>query len=522
MKSWRLITGLVIVCSAWVIVSVGEVVKAQAPGPGRVGGAANGATIFMEQCAGCHGLGATVGRAPNLFDAAWLNSVDDARITNTIKKGIPNTEMQAFGTLNDQQIFELIQHIRNQTAVAAPPQNFVANPDGVVVHSAKQAFRVELVADGLMTPWALAFLPDGRILVTERDGRLRIVGHGKVSEPVKGMPKAHVQQDGGYLDVEVHPDYARNRWIYLAYSEDQPGYVAPPPAPPAPDAAAPQGRAGRGGPPQVPSLTVIVRGRINDRNEWIDQQLIFRAPTDAYTTAGAHYGCRMIFDRQNHLFFSIGERGNGKNAQDLTVPLGKIHRVNDDGSVPKDNPFVSTPGAVPTIWSYGHRNPEGLAWDPVTGILWESEHGPNAADEINIIEKGHNYGWAVASKSVEAGLVLSARGMDDPIVYFTPTYAPTGISFYTGNRYPGWKNTSLFVSGLRGQALRRLDIKDKTVVSQEVLFNQFGRVRDIVQAPDGYFYIAFQDPTGVPNPAGGNIALSASTPGRVVRLIPLP
>ena len=502
-----------------VAVSVGEGVKAQAPGVGRVGGAASGAALFMEQCAGCHGTAANVGRAPNLFDAAWLNRVDDARITSVIRNGVPNTEMAAFGTLSDQQIFELIQHIRNQTAIAAPPQHFVANPDRAVVRSAKQAFRVELVTDGLMTPWALAFLADGRMLVTERDGRLRIVDHGKLSEPVKGLPKAHVQQDGGYLDVEVHPDYARNRWIYLAYSEDQPGYIAPPPSA-APDPPA-QGRGGRGGAPQVPSMTVIVRGHVNDRNEWTDQQVIFRAPAELYTTAGAHYGCRMIFDRQNHLFFSIGERGNMKNAQDLTTPLGKIHRINDDGSVPTDNPFVNMPGAVPTIWTYGHRNPEGLAWDPVTGMLWESEHGPNAADEINIIEKGHNYGWAVASKSVEAGLVLSAPGMDDPIVYFTPTYAPAGIAFYTGNRYPGWKNTSLFVGGLRGQALRRLEVKGKTVVTQEVLFNQFGRVRDVAQGPDGYFYLALQDPTGVPNPGGGNVALSASTPGRVVRLVPV-
>jgi glucose/arabinose dehydrogenase len=164
---------------------------------------------------------------------------------------------------------------------------------------------------------------------------------------------------------------------------------------------------------------------------------------------------------------------------------------------------VKTPGAVPTIWSYGHRNPEGFAWDPVSGTFWESEHGPNSADEINVIEKGHNYGWAVASKAAQPGLELSIAGMDDPVVYFTPTYAPAGIAFYTGTRYPGWRNASLFVSGLRGQALRRLEIKGKTVVSQEVLFNQFGRVRDIAQSPDGYFYIALQDPTGVPNPAGG-------------------
>ena len=516
MKRWRLTSGVAAVCAAGLIESVNAV--PQAPGAGRGAAPQPGAALWADQCAGCHGTGAVAGRAPNLFDETWLSRVDDARITDTIKHGLPDTEMPAFGaSLNDQQTFQLIQHIRTQTATAHPRPDFVSNPDGAVVRSAKQTFRLEIVANGLMTPWALAFMPDGRMLVTERDGRLRLVDHGTLSEPVKGTPAAHVQQDGGYLDVEVHPDYARNRWIYLAYSEDQPGYVPPPPS-----AAPIDGRGGRGGPPRTPSMTVIVRGRINDRHEWTDQSLIFRAPTGLYTTAGAHYGCRLLFDRQGHLFFTLGERGNQANAQDLKTPLGKIHRVNDDGSAPSDNPFVKTPGAVPTIWSYGHRNPEGLAWDPVTGSLWESEHGPNTADEINVIAKGHNYGWAVASKSGQAGLALSIPGMDDPTVYYTPTFAPAGISFYTGDRYPAWKNTSLFVGGLLGQALRRLEIAGNVVVSQEVLFNQFGRVRDVVQAPDGYFYVALQDPTGVPNPAGGAIPLSASTPGRIVRLIPVP
>jgi glucose/arabinose dehydrogenase len=478
----------------------------QAPGGGSGGnrGPSPGSLLWNDKCAGCHAAG---GRAPNLFDEAWLSQTDDARVTAAIKNGKTASEMPAFGSeLSDLQVFQLIAHIRTATATARPAPAFVANPGGTTVRSMKQPFRIDLVADGLMTPWALAFLPDGRLLVTERDGRLLVIKNDTLSGPVTGVPKPHVQQDGGLMDVEVHPDYARNGWIYLAYAEDQPGTTALPETPPQ----------------QIPSMTVIVRGRINDRNEWIDQQLIYRAPADLYTTNGAHYGCRMIFDRQNHLFFSIGERGNQPNAQNLKVPLGKIHRVNDDGSVPSDNPFVSTPDAIPTIWSYGHRNPEGFAWDPVTSILWESEHGPNSADEVNIIEKGHNYGWAAASKAAQPGLELSAPGMDDPIVYFTPTYAPAGIAFYTGSRYPGWKNTSLFVSGLRGQALRRLEIKGRTVVSQEVLFNQFGRVRDIVQSPDGYFYIALQDPTGVPNPAGGgNIPLSASTAGRVIKLIPV-
>jgi glucose/arabinose dehydrogenase len=269
-------------------------------------------------------------------------------------------------------------------------------------------------------------------------------------------------------------------------------------------------------------MTVIVRGKINANHQWTNQETIFRGSPDLYTTSGAHYGSRLLFDRDNHLFFTLGERnGNNPNhAQELTSPLGKVHRVNDDGTVPKDNPFVNTPGAVGSIWTYGHRNPEGLAWDPVTGNLWESEHGPNSADEINILVKGHNYGWNLVSKQGPPQYKLSAPGMDDPIVYYTPTFAPAGIAFSTSDRYPGWKNTSLFVGGLAGQALRRLEIKGNTVVTQEIVFDTFGRVRDIVQAPDGYFYIALQDPTGVPNPAGGNISLSASTPGRVIRLVP--
>lgn len=512
MKSFGLIVGLVAASTFAAVTTAGTQVATPPAGgapQGQGGGGGNrgpspGSLLWNDKCAGCH----AGGRAPNLFDEKWLGSTDDARIMAAIRGGRQGTEMPAFGSeLSELQIFQLVAHIRTATATARPAPAFVANPNGTVVRSAKQPFRIELVADGLMTPWALAFLPDGRLLVTERDGRLRVLKDGKLSEPVSGLPKTHVQQDGGLMDIKVHPDYARNRWIYFAYSEDKPGTT------PAADTP----------PQQTPSMTVIVRGRINDRNEWTDQELIFRAPAELYTTNGAHYGCRLIFDRQNHLFFSLGERGNQPNAQNLKTPLGKIHRVNDDGSLPKDNPFVDNPDAVPTIWSYGHRNPEGFAWDPVTGILWSSEHGPNSADEINIIEKGHNYGWAVASKAAQPGVELSKEGMDDPIVYFTPTYAPAGIAFYTGTRYPGWKNTSLFVSGLRGQALRRLEIKGRTVVSQEVLFNQFGRVRDIVQSPDGYFYIALQDPTGVPNPAGGgNIPLSATTAGRIVRLTPVP
>jgi glucose/arabinose dehydrogenase len=475
------------------------------------------------------------GRAPWLFDQKWLDGTDDDKIANTIRHGVPEKGMVGFTPeqLSDQQVFQLIAYIRTATANLKPKPAYVADPEGVVVPSEKQTFKMEVLTRDVNTPFGLAFLPDGRLLITERNGALRILDKNKLSEPIKGTPKPHVQQDGGFLDVTVHPQYAKNGWIYLSYSEVQPGFVAPPPPPPADPAVPPaamgpppgaatapapgggQGR-GRGGPPQPPSNTVIVRGKINKNNEWSDQQVIFRSPTELYVSSGVHFGSRFAWDRDGHLFFTLGERGRMENAQDLKNPLGKIHRVNDDGSVPKDNPFVATSDAGRTIWSYGHRNPEGLAWEPGSGRLWESEHGPSGGDEINIIEKGHNYGWGVASKGLQGGITkTSEQGMDDPIVYYTPAIAPAGITFYTGARYPGWKNTSLFVGGLVGQQLRRLEINGEKVVKQEVLFAEFGRVRDVVQGPDGYLYLAIQSPTG-----GQGVPLSAATPGMIVRLLP--
>ena len=427
-----------------------------------------------------------------------------------ITTGVPTTEMMAFkDLLTDQQIWQLVTYIRMQ-AGSLKPRPPLADPDGQVIKSEKQTFKIEMVARELETPWALAFLPDGRLLITERPGRLRIVEKGKLlPEAVKNTPKVWERQDGGLLDVEVHPQYAKNGWIYLAYSETQPGYTPPPAAEATP---APPAQGGRGGgPPSIPSMTVVVRGKINGNSEWVEQQVLFRAATELYTPVNAHYGTRFIFDKENHLFYTIGERNVMAHAQDLSNPLGKIHRVNDDGSVPKDNPFVGKQGVVASIWSYGHRHPQGLAWDPVTGKLWESEHGPQGGDEINIIERGRNYGWGVITHGVQPGITKRAEeGMEQPIVYFTPTLAPGGMAFYTGTRYPGWRN-NLFVGGLGGQQLRRLEVSGDKVTHQEVVFNQFGRVRDIIIGPDGYFYVALQLP---------GQSLSSSTSGTVVRLVP--
>ena len=493
-----------------------------APPAGRGGGRGNpAAQLFNEVCAGCHGATPAAGpRAASLLADTWLHGSDDESIARNIRDGFLEKGMPPFkDTMTDQQIWQVVAYLRTQTANLKDKPVYVPDPDGQVITSEKQTFRMEIIARNLETPWGLAFLPDGRLLITERPGRLRIVQDGKLlPEPVKGTPKVWEKQDGGLLDVEVHPDYARNGWVYLSYSETLPGYVAPPPppppaadAPPPPPPPAGAGR-GRGGPPDPPSMTVIVRGKINKANEWVEQQLLFRAPDALYNSSNAHYGSRFIFDKTHHLFFSLGEKQQVLDAQDLSKPTGKIHRIHDDGTVPKDNPFVNRAGALPTIWSYGHRNPQGLAWDPVTGKLWESEHGPTGGDEINIIEPGHNYGWGVATRGTQNGITKrSEAGMDDPIVYYTPTIAPSGIAFYTGDKYPAWKN-NLFVSALAGQQLRRLEIDGVKVVRQEPVFNQFGRVHDVVAGPDGLLYVTLQLP---------GQSLSQSTPGMVGRLVPV-
>ena len=490
-----------------------------APGPGGFRGLA---TLYTNNCAGCHGdTDGTAGRAPNLFNQRWLGTITDAQIEQTIRHGVPDSEMGGFtaAQLSDRQVFELISFIRNQTGRVAPPPPFVADPDGKVITSEKQKFKVEVIAKGLETPWGMVFLPDGRMLITERSGHIRVLDKGQLSEPVKDTPTPWVRQDAGFLDITIHPQFSKNGWIYLAYAQTLPGYTPPAPAAKTdgPSQEGEQRAFGFDQGPRIPSNTIIVRGKLTADNRWTEQQVIYQSEPDWFATANDHYGIRFLWDKDGHLFFTLGERGNMKNAQTLANPLGKVHRINDDGSAPKDNPFAKTPGAFPSIWSYGHRNPQGLAWDPVNGTLWESEHGPVGGDEVNVIKPGHNYGWGVVSRGIQPGITeRSHEGMDDPVAYYTPAIAPSAIAFYTGDRYPGWKNTSLFVCALKGQQLRRLEIQGDRVVHQEVVFSEFGRVRDIVQGPDGYFYVALQNPTGV-----NGLPLSASTPGLIIKLVPV-
>jgi len=428
--------------------------------------------IVASICVSCHGINLTGIPAPNLLDYFWNHGGSNEEVLHSIREGWPETGMPAFrGVLAEEEIQSLLPFLLQQgREFQAGHITIPAPPAEVTVRSERHAFRLETWIDQLDTPWGLAFLPNGDLLVTERPGRLRLVVNGRLEpKPITGLPAIFVRQDGGLLDVIVHPEYLKNGWIYLAYVET--------------------------GPVPFSSMTVVIRGRIR-AGQWVDQETIFRAEPVHYTVRDAsHYGCRFLFDSTNHLFFTIGDRGRPSDAQDLASPLGKIHRVLDNGRIPLDNPFAGRPGALGSIWSYGHRHVQGLQFHPATGRLWATEHGPTGGDEINVIDPGHNYGWPIVSSGIDSVLKFEPfhPGMDSPLVTWTPAIAPSGIEFYTGEGFPCWKN-NLFLACLGGQQLRRLETDGDRVTHQEILFKEFGRVRDVVTGPDGALYVAFNAP----------------------------
>jgi len=454
--------------------------------------------IYSTTCSGCHGVTAEPGaRGPSLFAQGFLDGRSDAQIVSAITDGVPGTAMPSFKTLLfPDEISQMPAYLRIRGGIVNRHVGAVPDIDGKQFQTQKANFKAETLVRGLDQPWGLAFLPDGRAIFTERAGRLRFMDkNGTISEPVKGTPSVFVRQDGGMLDVALHPDYAKNGWIYLSYSTVPPGYTPEPGSETAPNLA-------------PPTMTYIVRGKVNAKNEWVDQQILFNPPADSYRNSADHYGSRFLFDHKGHFFWSMGERHDMQMSQNLASPLGKIHRLNDDGTVPKDNAFVHTPGALGSIWTYGHRNPEGLAFDPATHVFWETEHGPTGGDEVNIIEPGKDYGWGVASMGLEPGISrLHATGMTDPIAFYNPSIGPSGITFYTGNRFADWKG-NLFITGMVGEKLIRMEIKGRQIISQETVIQDYGRVRDVVQGPDGLLYLLLQNMNG--DPKGGSI----------VRLVP--
>jgi glucose/arabinose dehydrogenase len=335
--------------------------------------------------------------------------------------------------------------------------------------------------EGLEHPWGLAFLPDGRLLVTERPGRLRIVRDGTLDpRPVEGLPEIAAVGQGGLLDVALHPRYAATEWIYLSYAARGDGGIG----------------------------TEVLRGRLRD-HRLTEIQILFRLQPKSRT--GLHFGSRLVFDRTGALIVTLGDRGAQDQAQRLDDHRGKIVRLLDDGRVPEDNPFAGRPGARPEIWTYGNRNVQGAARHLETGAIWAHEHGPQGGDEVNVIEPGRNYGWPVITYGVNYGTGTPIGegthkpGMEQPLHVWVPSIAPSGMAFYQDDRFPGWRG-SLFVGALRDRMLVRLELQGEKVVREErMLQGVLGRIRDVRAGPDGFLYL-----------------LTDSSRGVIARLEPLP
>ncbi len=341
-------------------------------------------------------------------------------------------------------------------------------------------YRVVPVASDLQNPWGIAFLPGGDILITERPGRLRIVREGRLlPDPVPGVPEVLAQGQGGLMDVQPHPDFAANRLIYITYSKAYTDLEG--------------------------ARTVLIRGTFqNDALTNIEELF------SAQAVGRGHYGSRIAFDANGYVFISAGDRQAPSRgdlyahpAQDLSNHHGVVVRLHDDGRIPADNPFVGTAGALGEIWSYGHRNPQGLAFHPMTGDLWANEHGPQGGDELNVVLPGRNYGWPVIGYGVNYGSGTTIHegtlkeGMESPKHFWVPSIATSGLMIYTGDKFPAWRG-NIFVGGLGGEQLSRLTVDGQTVLNEETLFQRMGRIRDVRQGPDGYIYLAIEDRRGAP------------------------
>lgn len=328
-------------------------------------------------------------------------------------------------------------------------------------------FTTELVQGVIQNPWGMVFLSNTTFLVTDKSGKLILSKSGEAIE-VENTPSIYNRGQGGLMDIELHPDYSQNGWIYFSFASEE--------------------GEGKGG------NTAIMRAKLSGY-KLVQQEVLYKASPNS--TKGQHFGSRIEFDNDGYLYFSVGDRGDrDANPQDITRDGGKIYRLHDDGRIPDDNPFVNEPNAKKAIYSYGHRNPQGLVLHPETGELWEHEHGPRGGDELNIVQKGKNYGWPVITYGINySGTPItnetSRPGMEQPIHQWTPSIAPSGVTIVTSDKYPDWQG-NLLVGSLAFQYLERLVVENNTVTYREKLLDGMGRVRNVRQAPDGFIYVGIE------------------------------
>ncbi len=461
--------------------------------------------IWETNCLSCHGKDGqgVEGKAKSLLIDDYRDQNLDRPYFDAVKKGVKGVDGHAFeGKLKDNEAWALVVYLRELQASDWREKHGSPKASASGVYTSQHAkFKVETVVEkGLSIPWAVDFLPDGRMLITERSGKIRVhssgMPGGALSAPIAGTPKVRERGQGGLMDIAVHPDYARNGWIYLTFSDDY-QYEG-----------------------KSYGMTKVVRGKLKNEGgnfSWSDQQTIYEAKTEHYSQTDFHFGSRIAFDPKDSsiLYFSVGERGRPDFAQDITRPNGKIFRVKDDGTIPEDNPF-NTPeqiakGAYAAIWSIGHRNPQGLSFD-LEGNLWDTEHAPRGGDEINLVLKGKNYGWptlcfgmnydgaplATPWADVTAPGDAKVAEIQMPKDRWLPSIGAAGLTVVqtpgAGKGFEAWKG-DLIAGGLSGMNVDRIRVRDGKVVEHEELLHPEIRVRAVKCGPDGSIYVVYNEPS---------------------------
>lgn len=424
---------------------------------------------YTQYCASCHGE-----KVEAFVDRNWKHGKTKDDFVQSITKGYTDLGMPAWGEILSKEEINDLAALINKNLATVDQYKFSNKPKSNIFISEGMTVQLDTIATGFESPWGFVQLPDMTYLISDRKGVLYHVDQHKTKAEVKGIPAVMAKGQGGLLDIELHPNYEQNGWIYLSYSKFkiENGTTL--------------------------TATAIVRGKLKN-NEFVEQQELF--VSQPYTKTFHHFGSRIAFDKKGYLYFSVGERGMEKEFPQFTNnDNGKIHRLNDDGSIPKDNPFV---GKDPnefhhSIFSYGQRNPQGLTLNPTTGDIWETEHGPRGGDEINIIKAGKNYGWPTITYGIgydgkPISNISKKEGMEQPITYYLPSIAPSGLTFVTGDKYPAWKG-NLLIGSLRFNYLQRVEIKDNKVVNQEKVLLNIGRMRNVEMGRDGYIYVGVENP----------------------------
>lgn len=428
---------------------------------------------YQEYCASCHGEDLR-----SFVDRTWLYGNSWNEVYNSIKFGNDDDGMPAYDTtFNETELSDLTSYILTEIEDLTKDDLSQNSSNDEIVSTDKLKVKLNVIVSDLDIPWGLGFLPNGDLLITERDGDMIRYNPVTGLHPISGVPEVKAAGQGGLLDVELHPDFEQNNFVYLSYSK----------------------------PVGSDATTAILRAQLKE-DQLVNAKDIFVAEPAVSTKR--HYGSRLEFDRDGYLFFSVGDRGRrDDHPQYLSNGSGKIHRIHDDGSIPADNPFVNDGDAVGSIWSYGHRNPQGLVMNPETGVMWANEHGPRGGDEVNEIEKGKNYGWPVISYGINySGTkftdITEKEGMLQPKHYWVPAIGVCGMAFIDGDRYPAWQG-DIMNGSLAFGYVHRLEMDGNKVIAEEKLFKEIGRVRDIKMSPDGFLYI------------------TAENPGRVIRVEPM-